>query len=109
MDIKISYKHLESTDGIDAVTHKKSEKLKKYFEGKLNLDWNFSVEKQNQIARCHLTGNHMEFFAEGTSSSIYSSIDEVIGKLERQVLKRKEEVKKGHHMTGIKGFTKSVA
>ena len=38
MNLKISYKHLQSTAGIDDVTRRKSEKLKKYFQGKLNLD-----------------------------------------------------------------------
>jgi putative sigma-54 modulation protein len=93
MNIKISYKHLESTPGIDDVTRKKSEKLTKYFRGNLNLDWNFNVEKQSQIAHCHLTGDHIEFFAEATTESIYTSIDQVVDHLERQVRKTKELVK----------------
>jgi len=93
MNIKISYRHLESTPGIDTVTRKKSEKLKKYFKGKLNLDWNFTVEKQSQVAHCHLTGDHIEFFAEATTDSIYNSIDRVIDHLEVQIRKTKELVK----------------
>ncbi len=91
MKITITYKHLKSTAGIDEVTRKKSEKLKKYFRGNLNLDWNFTVEKQAQIAHCHLTGDHIEFFAEATTDSIYSAIDEVVAALERQVRKNKEQ------------------
>ena len=90
MNIKISYKHLESTDGLEATTHKKSEKLKKYFDGKMNLDWNFSVEKLDHTAHCHLTGDHMEFFAEARTETMYSAIDEVIDHLERQLRKNKE-------------------
>jgi len=93
MNIKISYKHLESTPAIDDVTRKKSEKLRKYFSGNLNLDWSFTVEKQSQVAHCHVTGDHMEFFAEATTGSIYSSIDEVVHHLERQVRKNKEVVR----------------
>ena len=92
MNLKLSYKHLESTVGIDEITRRKSEKLKKYFKGKLNLNWNFSVEKQSHIAHCHLTGDHIEFFAEATTHSLYSSIDEVIHHLERQVRKNKEQI-----------------
>ena len=97
MNIKISYKHLASTDGIEAVTLKKSEKLKKYFQGKLNLEWTFTVEKQNQIAHCRLSGNQIEFFAEATSDNLYASIDLVIDHLERQVRKQKELVTDHHH------------
>jgi putative sigma-54 modulation protein len=93
MNIKISYKHLDSTPAIDDVTRKKSEKLGKYFSGNLNLDWNFTVEKQAQVAHCHVTGDHMEFFAEATTESIYSSIDQVVHHLERQVRKNKELVR----------------
>jgi putative sigma-54 modulation protein len=92
MNIKITYKHLASTPGIDEATHRKSEKLKKYFKGKLNLDWNFTVEKQDQIAHCHLTGDHIEFFAEAKTDSLYGSIDAVVAHLERQVKKNKEQV-----------------
>ena len=92
MIVKISYKHLESTPAINEMTERKSEKLKKYFKGKLNLNWNFTVEKKAQIAHCHLVGDHFEFFAEATTESIYSAIDEVISHLERQVRKNKELV-----------------
>ncbi len=93
MNVKITYKHLSSTDGIDQVTRKKSEKLKKYFKGKLNLDWNFTVEKHAHVAHCHLTGDHIEFFAEATTENLYSAIDEVIHHLERQVKRNKEQVR----------------
>jgi putative sigma-54 modulation protein len=107
MQIKISYRHLESTAGIDEVTHKKSEKLKKYFEGKMNLDWTFTVEKQAQIAHCHLTGDHIEFFAEASTTSIYTSIDQVVAHLERQVQKNKELVRGHHHHAKDNALEKS--
>ncbi len=97
MNIKVTYKHLESTPALDEMTHRKSEKLKKYFDGKLNLSWSYTVEKQQHIAHCHLTGNHMDFFAEATTSSIYSSIDEVVLALEKQVRKNKEMLKNHHY------------
>ena len=96
MQIKISYKHIESSTAIDEVTQKKSEKLKKYFRGKLNLNWIFSVEKQNQIAHCHLTGDHIDFYAEATTASLYTSIDQVVSQLDRQVRKNKELVTNHH-------------
>ena len=108
MDIKISYRHLASTEGIEAITLKKSEKLRKYFQGRFNLDWNFSVEKKNQIAHCHLTGPHFEFFAEASTDSIYTSIDDVILVLARKLHDRKEMVK-NHHIPGAKALTRSVA
>jgi putative sigma-54 modulation protein len=97
MNIKITYKHMTSTPALDDTTKKKSEKLSKYFEGKMNLDWNFSVENQDRIAHCHLTGDHIEFFAEATSDSTYKAIDLVVEHLEKQVRKNKEKLK-DHHL-----------
>ena len=107
MNLKISYKHLESTAGIDEITRRKSEKLKKYFQGKLNLDWNFTVEKQSHIAHCHLTGDHIEFFAEASTPTLYSAIDEVIQHLEKQVKKNKEQIR--HRKGGIRRSDLKVA
>ena len=96
MNIKTTYKQLDSTPAIDEVTNRKSEKLKKYFQGKLNLSWTFTVEKKSHIAHCHLTGNNMDYFAEATTESIYSAIDETILALEKQVKRHKEQVKNHH-------------
>ena len=97
MNIKVTYKHLESTPSLDEITHAKSEKLKKYFDGKINLSWNFTVENKSHVAHCHLTGSHMDFFAEATTESIYSAIDEVVSALEKQVRKNKEQLKNHHY------------
>ncbi|MBS1958938.1 MAG: ribosome-associated translation inhibitor RaiA [Bdellovibrionales bacterium] len=97
MNIKITYRHMNSTGALDEVTRTKSEKLEKYFQGKLNLDWNFAVEKQAHIVHCHLTGDHIEFFAEATTDSAYSAIDKVVDHLEKQVKKNKEKLK-DHHL-----------
>lgn len=93
MKITISYKHLDSTEGIDEVTKRKSEKLKKYFDGRIELKWNFTVEKERHVAHCHLMGNHMDYFAEAVTDSIYSGIDEVVAKLERQISRKKEKIR----------------
>jgi len=97
MNIKVTYKHLDSTPSLDEITHTKSEKLKKYFDGKINLSWNFTVENKSHVAHCHLTGSHMDFFAEASTSSIYSAIDEVVSALEKQVRKNKEQLKNHHY------------
>ena len=100
MKVTTSYKHLESTEAIEEITAKKSSKLEKYFSGRINLKWNFAVEKEGHVAHCHLIGPaHIEFFAEAVTQSLYSGIDEVIAKLEKQI-KRKKEILKNH-----KGFT----
>ncbi len=97
MNMKLSFKNIESTEALKAFASEKSEKLKKYFDGKIDVSWNFSVEKLNQIAHCHISGNHMDYFGESTSSDLYASIDQAVEKIEKQLRKHKEIVTNHHH------------
>ena len=95
MILNISFKHLDATDAIKNYATDKSQKLKKYFKGKISVTWNFSIERQNQIAHCHLVGNHMDYFGEAETADLYASIDSAVDKIEKQLRKHKEIVK-GH-------------
>ncbi|MEK7690614.1 MAG: ribosome-associated translation inhibitor RaiA [Bdellovibrionota bacterium] len=96
MIINMSFKQLEPTEAIKAHATEKSEKLKKYFDGKIHVTWNFAVEKQSQIAHCHLVGNHMDFFGEAATEDLYASIELAVSKLEKQLKKHKEIVTRHH-------------
>lgn len=93
----MSFKNIEATDSIKAFTEEKSKKLEKYFRGRITVSWNFSIERQNQIAHCHLVGNHMDYFGEASTSDLYASIDQAIEKIEKQLRKHKEIVKDHLH------------
>jgi putative sigma-54 modulation protein len=97
MNMKVSFKHLESTEAIKAHVYDKTEKLKKYFDGKIDVTWNFSVEKLDHIAHCHILGNHMDYFGEAKSTDLYASIELAIDKIESQLRKHKEKVTNHHH------------
>ena len=107
MNIKVSYRNLEPTEAIRAVTQKKSEKLKKYFDGNFNLSWSFTIEKQSHIAHCHITGKNIDYFAEAQTSLMYESIENVVNALGRQLQDRKEQLK-NHHIKDAK-LARSVA
>ncbi|OFZ78657.1 MAG: ribosomal subunit interface protein [Bdellovibrionales bacterium RIFOXYD1_FULL_53_11] len=94
MTVNMSFKHLEPTDAIKAYAADKSDKLKKFFDGKTAVNWNFTVEKQNHIAHCHLVGGNMDYFGEAITTDLYASIDEAVDKIEVQLRKHKEKSKK---------------
>jgi len=97
MNIELSFKNLEATPSAKNYVMEKTEKLKKYFQGKVHVTWNFSVERQNLIAHCHLTGNHMDYFGEAETNDIYASVDLALDRIERQLKKRKEIIKNKLH------------
>ncbi len=98
MKVTISYKNIESTEALEAVTRRKSDKVTKLMDQAMNLHWTFSVEHGEHVAHGHLSGPQMDFFAEATTGSIYESIDEVVARLVRQVRKRKETWKDYKHI-----------
>ena len=97
MFIKVSFQHIESSDSLREFTEEKSKKIKKFFKGKINLDWHLSQEHERKIAHCHLTGKNIDFFAEDSTKDFQQSIDSVVTKLERQIRKQKEKVKDNLH------------
>jgi putative sigma-54 modulation protein len=100
MTLNISFKNLEATDAIKNYTQEKSEKLAKYFKGRIGVTWTFSVERQGQVAHCHMVGNNMDYFGEAETQDLYASIDVVVDKIEKQLRKHKEIVKDHLHKHG---------
>lgn len=97
MQLNLSFKHIDSDDAVKKYATEKSMKLKKYFKGKISVTWNFTKVKQNWIAHCHLVGNHMDYFGETEAADLFSSVDLVIDKIEKQLRKHKEIVKDHLH------------
>jgi putative sigma-54 modulation protein len=95
MQINISFKHMDASEAVRSYAIEQTKKLEKYFRGRTSVAWNFVVEKQNQVAHCHLVGNNMDYFGEGSTQDMYASIDVAIDRIEKQLRKHKEIVK-GH-------------
>lgn len=97
MNLNMSFKHIVPADDVKAYATEKSEKLKKYFRGKISVTWNFTKERKDCIAHCHLVGNRMDYFGETSAPDLFSSVDLVIEKIEKQLRKHKEIVKDHLH------------
>ena len=100
MTIKVSFKKMRTSPAITQYAQEKSDKLKKYFSGRIAVSWNFSMEREMRIAHCHITGNHMDYFGEAETEDLRASIDLVVEKIERQIKKHKEVVKDNLHRQG---------
>jgi putative sigma-54 modulation protein len=92
MVLNISFKQIDPSDALKVYVTEKSERLKKYFQGKIHITWSFSREKQSKIAHCHLLGNGMDYFGEESTEDFHASVDQVIDHIEKQVRKHKEIV-----------------
>lgn len=92
MKLIIKGKHIEVTDSIENYIKKKMEKLDKYFDQIMEATATASVEKNRQIFEVTLQAKKAIIRAEEESDNMYTSIDSVVEKLERQIIKYKEKL-----------------
>ena len=94
MQINLSGHHIEITDSLRNYVDTKFSKLERHFDHISNVHVILNVEKLSQTAEAtvHLSG--AEVFASSENQDMYAAIDSMVDKLDRQVLKHKEKLKK---------------
>jgi putative sigma-54 modulation protein len=89
MKLIVKGKHIDVADSIEGYVRKKMEKLEKYFDQIMEATATVSVEKNRQIFEVTLQAKKAIIRAEEESDDMYISIDKVVEKLERQIIKYK--------------------
>jgi len=98
MNLNLTGHHMEVTPALRDYVTSKLERVTGHFDQVIDVKVTLSVEKlkQNVEVTLHVPGNDLH--AESSDENMYSAIDLVADKLDRQVLKHKE--KQGdHHRT----------
>ena len=92
MQLNISGHHLDITSAIKNHTNEKLSKIKHHFDNVMNVNMILEVQKDVQKAEAtiHLSG--ADLFAKAQSSDMYVSIDQLINKLDSQIIKHKEKL-----------------
>lgn len=92
MNIIVNGRHLDITPALKNYAEEKISKFEKYIANINEAVITLSVEKYRHKAEVLLKVNGYLIQAEGVTGEIYSSIDEVVEKLEKQVKKYKEKL-----------------
>lgn len=92
MKINITGRHIEVTPALRDYIKKKIEKVKYYFEHVIDAHVILKVMKIEHIAETTIHSEGKTFFCEAHSEDMYSSVDALFDKLERQVRKYKEKI-----------------
>lgn len=94
MQINLTGHHVEITDALRDYVDNKFTKLERHFDHINNVHVILNVEKLNQKAeaKMHLDGG--EVFAHSEHNDMYAAIDSLVDKLDRQVIKHKEKIKR---------------
>lgn len=105
MKITFKGKHIEVTDAMRNYIEKRLNKIERHFDHILEVIVTLSVEKNRQIVEATLQASRALIRAEEETDDMYTSIDKVADKLERQIQKYKEKYfQKPHPGTERKGL-----
>ncbi len=89
MQIAMTFRHIESNEGIKDYVKEKVEKLEKYLENPREVHVVVSSEKFRQIAEITIISDGVTLNSQGRDSDLYAAIDQMVDKMERQVRERR--------------------
>jgi putative sigma-54 modulation protein len=100
MNLQLTGHHLEITPALREYVANKMSKLSNHFDHVIDIKVTLSVEKlaQKVEATVHVPGNDLH--AECSNDNMYSAIDLLADKLDRQVVRFKEKVSDHHKANG---------
>ncbi|WP_133627417.1 ribosome hibernation-promoting factor, HPF/YfiA family [Fonticella tunisiensis] len=97
MKFMITGKNIALTDALRDTVERKLGKLDKYFGPEVEVHVTLGVQKTNQTIEVTIPFNGVILRGEETTGDMYSSIDNVVEKLERQIIKHKTKLEKRIH------------
>lgn len=97
MQINISGHHVEVTQALKDYVESKVDKLERHFDNISNIQVTLTVEKQIQKAEATLHAAGIELHANAENDDMYTAIDQMSDKLDRQLVKHKEKTVDHRH------------
>jgi putative sigma-54 modulation protein len=96
MNITISFRQMDGTEALKEHAQEKISKLQKFLRQAMKAQVTLSVEGNDRVADVQISAGATRIRGSERSEDIYSSIDLVVDKLERQIrsLKGATEAKK---------------
>ena len=102
MNLTISGHHLEVTPALRGYVTSKLDRITRHFDQVLDVTVLLSVEKlkekdRRQKAECNIHVKGGDLFAESSHEDLYAAIDELVDKLDRQVVRHKDRKQEHQH------------
>lgn len=92
MQINFTGHHLDVTPALREYTISKFDKLQRHFDKISSINVVFDIEKIQQSAEATIHVAKLELHASSKSENMYNSIDSLVEKLDRQLIKHKEKL-----------------
>lgn len=91
MQVSVTGHHVEVTESLRNFVEEKISKLKRHFDNVTDIHVILTVEKLQQKAEATVQVSGAKLFAEDTQEDMYAAIDNMVDKLDRQIIKHKEK------------------
>jgi putative sigma-54 modulation protein len=89
MQIAVAFRHMEADNGVKDYVEEKVQRLQKYIVNPSEIHVVLSAEKFRHIAEITIIGNRITLNSQGRNSDLYSAIDQMVKKAERQIRERR--------------------
>jgi putative sigma-54 modulation protein len=93
MRIEITSKSMDLTDALREHMEKRLLKIKRYFDGVIDVHVVVKLERFIHRFEITLHGQGFDFFSEGHAEDVYAAFDGAAEKMERQVRKMKDKIR----------------
>jgi len=94
MQTSITFKNIDPSDNLRAYVSDKLDRFDKLLDNPAEANVVLSVEKFRHIAEINIFGDRLNINGKEETNDMYSAIDMTLDKLETQIKKSKEKIKK---------------
>lgn len=108
MQTSVTFKNLDSSDTLKSYVEEKLDRFDRLLDNPAEANVVLSVEKFRHMAEINITGDRLSIIGKEETIDMYSAIDMVLDKLEKQIKKSKEKIRerRGSSKTRNKGLIK---
>jgi putative sigma-54 modulation protein len=106
MHTSVTFKNLDSSENLKSYVGDKLDRFDKYLYNPAEAKVVLSVEKFRHMAEINIIGDRLSIHGKEVTDDMYSTIDMVLDKLEKQIKKNKQKNRK--HRSGSKSRTKDL-
>src|SRR5258706_2305640 len=85
MNVSINFRHMEASEAIKKHANAKLGKLQKFLRQPMTAKVTISVDKLKHVAEARISSGGAHLEAKESSDDMYTSIDRMIEKLDRQI------------------------
>ena len=93
MQTSVTFKNLDPSDNLKSYVSDKLDRFDKFLDNPAEANVVLSVEKFRHIAEINIGGDRLTIIGKEETDDMYSAIDMVLDKLEKQIKKNKQKIR----------------